>query len=263
MKLQGKVAVITGAGSGIGQSTAELFSREGAAVVVADIAPDAAEGVASAIRALDGRAHAVKCDVSSAEDAREAVRSAVEAFGGLDIVVNNAGIRPLNCPDVVGTSQEAWDRTFAVNVRGGFLISKYAVPELQKRGGGVILFNASATGLGGAAGYLPYGASKAALISMTKTMAVELAPSNVRVNSVSPGGVRTPLTTGAFETLGPEAEAVVAEAMRRMTPLGATMLDPRDIANAFLYLASDDSSRVTGHNLVVDGGWTAMLPRPN
>jgi NAD(P)-dependent dehydrogenase (short-subunit alcohol dehydrogenase family) len=262
VKLSNQTALVTGAGSGVGAATSELLASEGAAVVIADVALDNAKEVATRIVDKGGRAVAVRCDVSSSAESQAAVAEAVAAFGGLDIVIGNAGVRLLGRADVVATSEEDWDFIFSVNTRGNFLLAKHAVPELRRRGGGSIAFTASVTGLNAVAGNLAYGATKAALINMTKTMAIELAPDNIRVNCVCPGGVRTAMTDEALELMGPNGEAIIEDVMRRTVPLGGEMMGTDDIAEAFLYLASSAAKKVTATSLVVDGGWSAMLPRP-
>lgn len=261
MKLADQVALVTGAGSGVGAATSELLASEGAAIVVADIAIDKAEQVVGRIVERGGRAVAIRCDVSSSDDAEAAVQQAVSTYGGLDILIGNAGVRLLGRADVVATSEADWDLHYSVNVRGNFLMCQHAVPELRRRGGGSIAFTSSVTGLNGAPGSLAYASTKAALNSMTKTMAIELAPDNIRVNCVCPGGVRTGMTEEALDMLGDQGEQIMGEIMRRTVPLGGTMMSVEDIAEAFLYLVASSGRRVTGTWMVVDGGWSAMLPR--
>lgn len=255
MKLANKVAVVTGAASGIGQATAEIFAEDGASVTVADVNVEAAERVVAGIIQRSGRAIAVRTDVSKAGDAQAMVAATVEAFGGLDILVSNAGAMLLGT--AVSTSEEDWDRIFAVNVRGGFLCSKYAIPEMRKRGGGAILFTASTGGLEGFNGQLAYCASKAAIVSMVQTMALDHAQHNIRVNCVCPGPVRTPMSAATLQKMGPGVMAALDQRLKQFIPYQARLAEPREIAAALLFLASDEASFITGHALVVDGAQTA------
>ena len=246
-RLEGKVAVITGAGSGIGRETALLFAREGAKVVVADYVPEAGEETVRQIRESGGEAIFVKTDVSKASDAERMVRETTAKYGKLDILHNNAGI--LGRVAFVGDAiEEDWDRVMEVNLKGVFLCSKYAVQEMIKGGGGVIISNASAMGLVGLPGNASYSAAKGGIIQFTRTMALEYASSNIRVNCICGGWIDTPMN----EELG---ENIVKWTLRE-TPLGRWG-KPEEVAQAALYLASDESSFVTGTALVVDGGWTA------
>jgi meso-butanediol dehydrogenase / (S,S)-butanediol dehydrogenase / diacetyl reductase len=253
MKLKDKIAIVTGGGSGIGRATAERFAADGASVMVADLDGDRAKQVAADV---DGsRARAVQVDVTSAEQVRRLVADTVEAFGGLDVLVSNAGIVTIGT--AATTSEADWDRVLAVNAKGGFLCSKYAIPELRRRGGGVILLTASTIGIEGFAGQLAYAASKAAVVAMTRCMALDHAQHNIRVNCVCPGPVDTPLSQQMVTGLAPEERSALAETMPVMVPLGGAPGQPDQIASALAFLASDDASFVTGHALVVDGGQLA------
>ncbi|UCC89725.1 MAG: SDR family oxidoreductase [Anaerolineales bacterium] len=251
MRLQGKVAIITGGNSGIGRSTAQLFADEGAKVVI--VARDAQRGRAAArgIQANGGAAHFVPCDVRLAEDCQRAVGTAIEVFGGLDVLVNNAGII-YRGRDVLGTTLDEWEETFAVNVRGAFLMSKYALPEMIRRRAGSIVNVASYFGLVGGGQVAAYCASKGALVQLTRAMALDHAGDGVRVNCVCPGSVHTPMIQEAWERFGEGAPQVWAA----KHPLGR-VAQPEEVARAILFLASSASSFVTGAALPVDGGITA------
>jgi NAD(P)-dependent dehydrogenase (short-subunit alcohol dehydrogenase family) len=252
MQLEGSIALITGGASGIGRATAQLFAAEGAAVAVIDLDEGGACTVARAIRDAGGQAIAVGCDVSQAGDCHRAVQATVEAFGGLDILFNNAGI--IRRADVVVTTEEEWDRVMAVNVRSVFLMSKYAVPVMAARGKGVIVNTGSGWGLVGGRDAVSYCASKAAVVNMTRAMALDHGPQGIRVNCVCPGDTDTGMLRSEAQQLGTAEELFLAEAADR--PLGRVGT-PDEIARAVLYLASDASSFVTGTALVVDGGGLA------
>lgn len=247
MRLADRVAIITGGGSGIGRATALRFAAEGARVLVSDIDTAAAEAVAGEIRELKGEAVAVTADVSLAADAEMLAARAVEEYGQLDILHNNAGI---SCPGpLVADADEAyWDAVMAVNLKGVFLCSKYAVREMLKRGSGAIVNTASIMGLVGLPGNAAYSASKGGVVQFTKSLALEYAARGIRVNCIAAGWIDTPLNT----ELGPQ---ITSWALRE-TPLGRWG-SASDVAAAALYLASDDAAFVTGTTLVLDGGWTA------
>jgi NAD(P)-dependent dehydrogenase (short-subunit alcohol dehydrogenase family) len=247
LRLQGKVAIITGAGSGIGRQTSLLFAREGAKVVVSDNALGVGEETVRQIKEIGGEALFIKADVSNTDDVKRMVKETVEEYGRLDILHNNAGI--LGKVALVGDASEAdWDTVILVNLKGVFLCSKYAVREMIKGGKGSIVSTASAMGLVGLPGNTPYSAAKGGVIQFTKTMALEYASSNIRVNCICAGWIDTPMN----ESLG---ERVTSWTVRE-TPMGRWGA-PEEIAQAALYLASDESSFVTGTALVVDGGWVA------
>ncbi len=252
MLLEGKVALITGGASGIGRATALLFAEEGAAVSVVDIDAEAGEAVAREIVAGGGRAVFVRCDVTSASDCRNAVHRTVEEVGKLDILFNNAGI--IRRASVVETAEEEWDRVMAVNVKSVFLCSKYAIPVMAEAGGGVIVNTASGWGLVGGKDAASYCASKAAVVNLTRAMAIDHGPQNIRVNAVCPGDTATAMLRSEAEQLGAHTEEFFREAADR--PLGRVGT-PEEIARAVLFLASDASSFVTGTALVVDGGGLA------
>ncbi len=249
--LTGKRALITGSASGIGRATALLFAREGAAVAVADLDEAGGEGVVRQIERGGGRAIFVHCDVSQAVDCRRAVQQTVDELGGLDILFNNAGI--IRRATVLDTTEEEWDRVMAVNVKSIFLMSKYAVPVMAQ-GGGVIINTGSGWGLVGGANAVSYCASKGAVVNMTRAMALDHGPQNVRVNCVCPGDTDTGMLRNEARQLGAAEKEFLAEAAER--PL-KRIGQPVDIAQAVLYLASDAASFVTGAVLVVDGGGLA------
>jgi len=247
MRLQGKVAIITGAGSGIGREAALLFAREGAKVAVADYVLDAGEETVGKIRESGGEALFIKTDVSKASEAERMVEKTIAEYGKLDILHNNAGI--LGKVAFVGdATEEDWDRVISINLKGVFLCSKFAVREMLKRGGGVIINTASVMGLVGLPGNTAYSAAKGGVIQFTKTMALEYASSNIRVNCICAGWIDTPMNDNLGER--------ITNWTIRETPMGRWGR-PEEVAQAALYLASDESSFVTGTALVVDGGWVA------
>jgi NAD(P)-dependent dehydrogenase (short-subunit alcohol dehydrogenase family) len=251
-RLAGRVALITGAGSGIGRATAVLFAREAAEVMVADFMPFGGHETVKQIQEAGGRAAFVEADVSKSSDVQKMITSTVDTFGRLDILFNNAGIQGkfIMTADM---TEEAWDKVFATNVKGVFLCSKYAIPVMLKQGGGVIISTASVAGMVGTPGVAAYGASKAGVIHLTKAMALEYADRNIRVNCICPGSIMTSMTTAASAPDNPPPFKQ-SQAMRRFG-------QPEEVAKVALYLASDDSSFVTGTSAVVDGGWTAGIPK--
>lgn len=246
-RLKDKVATVTGGGSGIGREIALLFASEGAIMVVADCAAEAAEETVRQIRESGGEAIFITADVSRAGDAGRMVKQTIEKYGRLDILCNNAGILGVVAP-VGEASEENWDRVISVNLKSVFLCSRYAVREMLKSGGGVIINSASIVGFVGLPGNTAYSASKGGVIQFTKTMALEYAASNIRVNCICAGWIDTPMN----ENL---EEGVIRWTVRE-TPMGR-LGKPEEVAKAALYLASDESSFVTGTTLVVDGGWLA------
>ena len=245
MRLENKVAVVTGAASGFGKAIAETFAREGAKVVVADINGQGAREVAQGIGAS---AVHVAADVSKRADVEAMVGEAVKSFGGLDIMVNNAGTTHRNQP-MLDVTEAEFDRIFAVNVKSVYLAALACVPAMDKRGGGVIINTASTAGVRPRPGLTWYNASKGAVITMTKSMAAELAPRKIRVCAINPVAGDTPLLAEFMGADTPENRARFVATI----PLGRLSL-PADIANAALFLASPDSSMITGVALEVDGG---------
>jgi 3-oxoacyl-[acyl-carrier protein] reductase len=245
-KLQDKVAIVTGAASGFGRGIAELFALEGARVIAADINGEGARQLAAA---LGNSVVAVSCDVSKKADVDAMVRAATEAFGGLDIVVNNAGITHRNQP-LLDVGEAEFDRIYAVNVKSIYLSTLAAVPEMEQRGGGTVINIASTAGTRPRPGLTWYNGSKGAVITLTKSMAVELAPKNIRVNAINPVMGETGMLQqfmGLPDT--PENRAKFTAGI----PLGR-LSQPYDIANAALFLAEPASSFITGVALEVDGG---------
>ena len=250
-RLDGTVAIITGSGSGIGKAVALLFAREGARVVVCDIDVERGAGVRGEIVKEGGEAAFVRADVSRSNEVAKLVRQTVERYGRIDILVNNAGMASLGT--VLDISDGEWDRVLSVNLKGAFLCSKHAVPEMIREGGGVIVNVASVIGLVGGRGEAAYCASKGGLIALTKAMALDFAEDNVRVNCICPGSVRTPMREIVMAGKSPEER----RAAELRIPIGR-VADPEEIARTVLFLASDESSYVTGSTLVVDGGWVAL-----
>ncbi|UCC84678.1 MAG: SDR family oxidoreductase [Gemmatimonadota bacterium] len=250
--LKEKVALITGGASGIGRATAKVFASAGAAVAIMDLDEAGGESVAREIVEGSGRALFIAGDVSVAEDCRRAVDRTVDALGGLDILFNNAGI--IRRASVLELSERDWDQVMAVNVKSIYLMSKYAIPVMQEAGGGVIINTGSGWGLAGGRNAASYCASKGAVVLLTKAMALDHGPQNIRVNCICPGDTDTPMLRQEAEQLGEPIERFLAEGAER--PLGR-IAQPEDIAQAALYLASDAGSAVTGISLVVDGGGLA------
>ena len=256
MRFSAKVAVITGGGAGMGKATAVAFAQEGAAVVVADIDAKAAESVAAEIIAAGGQAKAVQADVSRSADAQRISAESVGAFGGIDVLVNNAGIQTYGT--VVDMDEETWDRTINVNLKSIFLVSKYCVPEITKRGGGAVVNMASVQGMASQKRVVAYAATKGGIIAMTRTMALDHAPDNIRVNCVCPGSVDTPMLRWAADIFVPGNPAGAIEDWGKLHALGR-VANASEIAKVVLFLASEDASFMTGSAVVVDGGMLAGL----
>jgi NAD(P)-dependent dehydrogenase (short-subunit alcohol dehydrogenase family) len=249
MHLQNRVALITGAGSGIGRASAVLFAQEGAKVVVADFVRQSGLETVAMIKKNGGEAVFVEADVSKVMDAERMVNTAVETYGKLDILFNNAGINLEKT--VTETSEEEWDRVLNINLKGVFLCSKYAIPEMIRNGGGVIINTASIRGLVGQYHESAYCASKGGIVLLTKAMAIDYGPSNIRVNCICPGVIETPMHLAFLATLAdPKREE---QEMLKKIPLGR-MGQPEDVAKVALFLASDESAYLTGLTIPVDGG---------
>jgi len=256
MRLNNKVAGITGAGSGIGRESALLFAREGARVVVADVDADAGRAVVEELRAAGGEAVYVHADVSKGTDAEGMVRAAEESFGRLDVLFNNAGISHARDDDAVATEEEVWDLTMNINLKGVFLGCKYGIPALRRAGGGSIINTASFVALLGAATpQLAYTASKGGVLAMTRELAVIHAREGIRVNALCPGPLRTELLMKYLDTEEKRQRRLVHVPMGRFG-------EAREIAQAALFLASDESSFTTGATFLVDGGITAAYVTP-
>src|SRR4051812_7335655 len=252
-RLAGKVAVITGAGGGMGRDAARLFSDEGASVCVADVDGGAAEESAADCR----DAFAVQGDVADEESVRAMYAQTGERYGGIDVLYNNAGISPADDASILETDADAWERVQAVNTKGVYLCCKHGIPYLLERGGGSVINVASFVALVGAAtSQISYTASKGAVLSLSKELGVQFARSGVRVNALCPGPVETPLLLRIWsETPGAAERRLVHVPMGRMAK-------PREIVNAALFLASDESSYVNAATFVVDGGLTAAYVTP-
>jgi len=250
-RLLDKVAIVTGAGMGIGEATAVLFAREGARVAVVDINDQAGQQVANKIRAEGGMAEFWHLDVSNEENCKSVVSEVVRKWGKLDVLVNNAGITGVDKQTHEYTSEE-WDAVYRVDVKGVFFMTKYAVPEMKKNGQGSIVNLSSIWGLVGSQEFAAYHAAKGAVTLMTKKDAVVYGPDHIRVNSLHPGTVLTPLIAGDPKYMAGGMEHDIA-----LTPLGY-LGQPEDIGYAALFLASDEARFLTGANIPVDGGYTAQ-----
>lgn len=256
MRFEGKVAVVTGAATGIGRATALAFAREGASVVLADVNAEAMNETARAIESAGGSGLAVLADVSRGEDARGIASDAVDHFGAVDYLVASAGIQTYGT--VVDTDEDTWDRTLAVNLKGVYLAAKYCIPEMIKRGGGAIVNVASVQGLQSQPNVAAYAASKGALIAMTRTMALDHAGDGIRVNSLCPGSIHTPLLRFAADTYSPEDPLGAIEEWGKLHALGRVG-QPEEMAEVALFLVSDAASFMTGATVVADGGLTIGL----
>ena len=244
MRLDGRIALVTGAGSGIGKCIAETYAREGARVALADINGDAAK---SAARTIGNNAIALRCDVSKKADVDGVVEETLAAFGALDILVNNAGATHVNKP-MLEIGEAEFDRIFAINVKGVFLACQAAVPVFRERGGGVIINIGSTAGLRPRPGLSAYNATKGAVHVLTKSLAVELAPDGIRVCAIAPVATETPLLPSFLGSAQGIREKFIAT-----IPLGRLAL-PQDIANAALFMASPEAKFMTGNIMEVDGG---------
>ena len=245
-RLAGKVCVITGTASGIGAESARLFEHEGATVVGIDLDAEQAVGGLT-----------IAADVADEEQVKAAMATAVEQYGRIDVLMNNAGINPTDDGSVLETSLESWQRVQDVNLRGVFLCCKHGIPHLQQRGGGSVINVASFVAiLGAATSQISYTASKGAVLAMSRELAVQFARENIRVNSLCPGPVETPLLLSIFGD-----DPATLERRRIHWPTGR-LAKPREVVNGALFLASDESSYVTGSTFLVDGGLTASYVTP-
>ena len=256
MRLKDKVALITGAGSGIGYQTALLFAKEGASVVAVDINDTGGENTVREIQDQGGTARFVHADVANADDCQRMIRTAEDSFGALHILFNNAGISHADDDDAIHTSEAVWDLTMQVNVKGVFLGCKFGIPALRRAGGGSVINTASfVASLGAATPQLAYTASKGAVLAMTRELAMIHAREGIRVNALCPGPLRTELLMKYLDTEEKRQRRLVHIPMGRFG-------EAEEIAYAALYLASDESSFVTGTNFLVDGGITAAYVTP-
>jgi 3-oxoacyl-[acyl-carrier protein] reductase len=253
MRLQGKVAIITGGGAGIGRATAERFAAEGAQVAIAERDPESGAAVIAAIGQAGGQALCVPTDIARSADVAAMVAAVVERYGGVDILFNNAGVQ-LHGQDARAheVDEAVWDQTFTINIRGAWLCAKYTIPWLIQRGGGAIINVGSPTGLYGmGAGYTAYSSSKAAIFGLTRVMAADYGRENIRVNAIVPGATETPLIASLL------ADAQTRSDLEHLSPLGR-LGTPADVAALAVFLASDEARFCTGGYYMVDGGSTAM-----
>jgi NAD(P)-dependent dehydrogenase (short-subunit alcohol dehydrogenase family) len=251
MRLEGKTALITGAGRGIGLATAILFAQEGADVAAADLNPSEAEETAAAIKKIGRKAIAIGADISEPGEVYDMVDKAIDAFGGLDILVNNAGVGKVPAPTFELTDMDAWDKVFAINVRATFQCSQRAARWMSTHNGGKIVNVGSQTGIAGVPFINAYGPSKAAVINMTRSLAVEWAKHKINVNCVAPCWTRTARLENAYK-----GGWISPEEIQKRCPMGRPA-EPEEVAKAVLFLASNDADFITGITLPVDGGWLA------
>jgi len=253
MRLKNKVAIVTGAGKGIGWGIAKVFSQEGAKVVVVDWDEEAGKKTAEEIRQSGGDAIFVHCDVSNEEQVKAMVQATLDKYGRIDVLVNNAGIGVYK--PVLEATSEDWDRCLAVNLKSVFLCSKYAIPHMQAAGKGAIVNISSVHSHATVNGVAPYAASKGGITALTRNMAIDYGPT-IRVNAIAPGWVLTPLIQSIFDSYpDPAEQRRLVEQRQVMKRIGR----PEDIGHAAAFLASDEASFITGTQLFVDGGLTAQL----
>jgi NAD(P)-dependent dehydrogenase (short-subunit alcohol dehydrogenase family) len=247
--LQGKVALVTGGGSGIGRATSLRLGREGAKVMIADYAPEGAERAVKLIKDTGGEAACVAADVSISQQVEATIRKTIETYGRLDYAFNNAGIEG-TIGDTANYPEDVFDRTIAINLKAVWLCMKYEIPQMLKIGGGAIVNTASTLGLVAIEGASAYTAAKHGVVGLTRTAALEFAQKNIRVNCVCPGFIRTAMIERALDR-----SLIAEDQMIAIEPLGR-LGKPEEIAEGVLWLLSNSSSFVTGHTLTIDGGWT-------
>lgn len=259
MRLKDRVAIVTGAGQGIGEATVHRMAEEGARIVVSDVNETTGEAVAARIRHGGGEAVFVPCDVSRVEDVKQLVAATREAFGRLDVLHNNAGVHETSFTAQAQShelDEDVWDRVVGINLKGTWMCSKYAADLLAEAGGGCIV---NAASIGGMVGYpmgAAYGPSKAGVIQLTRVMAIELAPRSIRVNSYAPGNTDTPMVQKYYASGSPDEQEMIKQQLLG-THLIPRMPEPREVANLVVFLASDEASMITGSNFVIDMGTTA------
>ena len=252
MKLKGKVALITGGSLGLGKATAILFAQEGAAVVITGRTEKTLKEAVSEAESKGVKIEYLVSDVAKEEDCKSAVEETVKRHGAVDILFNNAGV--LSAASTHETETEEWDRIFAINVRGTFMMSKYAVPHMLKKGSGCIVNNSSILGLKALPGIAAYTASKGAVTQFTRAMALDYAQQGIRVNAICPGTIVTPMVTGMLDSM--EDKQAAEEMFKSFHPMGR-LGHPDEIARAVLFLCEDGVDFMTGTMLSVDGGWIA------
>jgi len=252
MRLQGKVSIITGAGTGLGKGMALIFAREGSSVVIAEVQQESGQEVAQQIKKEGGKALFLRTDITQASEVERMVEETLKTYGRIDVLINNAGINPSRTP-VHETSEEAWDATLAVNLKGAYLCSKYVLPVMMKQRAGSIINISSIVGAMGCSDRAAYAASKGGIIGLGRSMAVDYAPYGIRVNTLNPGFVETELTRIYFNKLR-EQDPQKLERIIGHHPLGR-LGKPEDVAYAALFLASDESPWITGLDMGVDGGF--------
>jgi len=255
-KLEGRVAIVTAGGAGIGAATARRFAQEGASVVIADLSGKRAEEIANGITANGGKAVCLKMDAADPEGVQATIKLALDTYGRLDVLFNNAGLAEVVPLDE--TSLESWNRVLAVTLTSTFLGMKYCLPIMRKQGKGAIVNTASISGTGGDYGLSSYNAAKAGVINLTRSAALENAKHKIRINCVCPGAINTRVA----QVLGKEKADEFRRVQGEVHPLGR-MGEPEEIANTVLFLASDEASFITGASIVVDGGLTAHTGLPD
>lgn len=256
-EFSGKVVIVTGGALGMGRDTAIEFGRAGASVTVADVNKTAGQATVQDIQKAGGKGLLVQGDVSRADDCKRTVDETVAAFGGVDILFSNVGIQPLESyKNIEETTEEQWDKIIGVNLKSRFLMAKYAIPEMRKRGGGVIINNASVQGIQSMRRVPAYAASKGGDLSLTRQMALDYAHENIRVVAICPGTIDTEMVRTAARAEGGNVEETV-QRYGKSHPIGRIGTG-KDIANMVMFLASDKASFLTGSHFLVDGGYLAM-----